>query len=99
MKVLECEQDICSVEFGGILLEAANLAEVKEQLATRAVLKAEVQFTLCLKGVVHLDNEFVINAFKYAALVKRVLQLIATQDLILLQDLQRIHLFGVFLLD
>ena len=98
MEVLECQQDICSVEFGCILLEAANLAEVKEQLATRAVLKAEVQFALGLKGVVHFDNKFVIYAFKNATLVKRVLQLIATQDLILLQDLQRIHLFGVFLL-
>ena len=37
--------------------------------------------------------------YKNAALVECVLELVTAQDLVLLQNFERIHLLGVFLLD
>lgn len=61
--MLQGEEDVGRVELRGVLLEAANLAQVEEELATGAVLEAEVQLGLRLKGVVHLDDELVVHAF------------------------------------
>lgn len=59
--MLQCEQDVGSIEPRGILLEAANLAEIKEQFPSRAVFEAEIQLLLRLESVVHLDDKRVVH--------------------------------------
>jgi|SanBayMetagenome_1026888.scaffolds.fasta_scaffold100345_2 hypothetical protein len=46
MKLLEGQQYVSSVKPSSILLEPSNLAQIEEQLASWAVLKAEEKFVL-----------------------------------------------------
>ena len=55
--MLEGEKNIGSVELSRILLEAANLTQVKEQLATWTVLQTEVQLALSLERTVHSHDK------------------------------------------
>ena len=65
VEVLEGQEDVCRIELGSVLLEAANLTQVEEKFTAWAVLQAEVQLALCLESVVHLDDEFMIHAFLF----------------------------------
>ena len=62
MEVLQGQDNVCCVELGSILLKSADLAQVKEELATWTVLQTEVKLALGLEGIVHLDDELVIDA-------------------------------------
>ena len=63
MEVLQGEQDVGSIELGGVLLESANLTQIEEELTTRAVLETEEKLLLRLEGEVHLDNEAMTHTF------------------------------------
>ena len=65
--MLERQENVRSVKLGSVLLKATDLAQVEEQFATRAVLKAEVKLALSLERVVHLDNELMVYTFLYRA--------------------------------
>ena len=63
VEVLQGEQDVGSIELGGVLLESANLTQIEEELTTRAVLETEEKLLLRLEGEVHLDNEAMTHTF------------------------------------
>ena len=63
MQMLKSEQNISRVKLSSILFEPANLAQVEEKFTTRTVLQTEEEFVFGLEGVVHLDNEFMIDTF------------------------------------
>jgi hypothetical protein len=42
--MFECKQDIGGVEAGSVLLEAANLGEIKEKFTSGAVFQTEEKF-------------------------------------------------------
>lgn len=97
--MLQGQKNVCSIELSCVLLKATNLAQVEEELSTRAVLEAEVKLALSLECVVHLYDELVIDGLQNTTLIKGVLELIAAQNLILLQNFERIHLLCVLFLD
>ena len=63
--MLQREKNVRRVKLGSVLLKAADLTQVEEKLSARAILQAEVQLALRLKGVVHLDNKVMVHTFLY----------------------------------
>ena len=61
--MLESEKDVGRVELGCILLEATDLTQVEEKLATWAVLQAEVKLVRSLEREVHLHDKLVVYTF------------------------------------
>ena len=108
--MVEGQKDVRGVETSSILLEAADLTQVKEQLATGAVLKDEEEFAVALEGVIHLHYELMSdiflncvkntsNTYQNASLSHRMLHLVASDDLSLFQSFQCVKLASVLLLD
>ena len=90
MEVVQSKQDVACVESGGILLEPADLRKIKEQLPARAILENKEQLALALEGVVHLDDEGVLDVLQDPPLRHRMLYLVPLYDLCLLQNLHSI---------
>ena len=65
--MLQCQKYIGRIELCSILLESADLAQVKEKFTARAVFQAEVQLALSLESVVHFDDKLIVNAFLFEA--------------------------------
>ena len=63
MELLQCQENVGCVEPGRVLLKPADLAEVEEEFTTWAVLETEEEFVLRLEGIVHLDDERVVDTF------------------------------------
>ena len=49
VQVFDGQNDLCCVELGEALGEFAHFAEVKEQLAARAIIEHKIQFVFGLK--------------------------------------------------
>ena len=62
VEVLEGQEDVGRIELGSVLLEAADLTQVEEKFTAWAVFETEIELAFRLEGVVHLDDEFVIDA-------------------------------------
>ena len=60
--MLQSKDDVGSVELCCVLLKPTNLTQVEKEFTTWAVLKAEVELAFRLEGIVHLYDEFVIDA-------------------------------------
>lgn len=99
MKVLQGEKNVRSIKSNSVLLETTDLAEVEEELTTWAILQYKEQLSLALESVVHLDNERVLDIFKYPSLGHRMLHLISPNDVGLFQLLDGVKNLSVFLLD
>ena len=96
--MLKCKEDVSSIKLCSVLLKTADLAQVEKELTTWAVLKAEVQLALSLESEIHLDNELMMDTLENTALVKRMFQLVSTQNLSFLQYFESVHLLSVFFL-
>jgi len=99
VEVLEGEKDVGSVKLGGILLEAANLTQVEEELATRTILQAKVQFAFSLEREVHLYDKLMIDTFQNTSFIESVFELVSPQNFSLLKNFERVHFLSVLLLD
>lgn len=62
MEVFQGQEDVGSVEPGGVLLEPADLGEVEEELSTWTVLQHEEELGLRGECVVHLHYEWVLHS-------------------------------------
>lgn len=59
--MLQSQEHVRRVKFGGVLLEAANLREIEEELAPRAVLEHEEELGWARERVVHLHYEWMAH--------------------------------------
>ena len=90
VQVLEREHDLRDVEAAARLVELALAAQVEEELAARAVVEHEVELVGRLERVVEPDDERVHDAAEHVALRLGVLDLVALDDVGLLQHLHRV---------
>lgn len=91
MKVVESQQNVACIESSGVLLEPPDLGQVEEQLSPGAVLQHEEELCLALESVVHSDYEWMLDILENPSFCHRVLDLVALDDLSLLEDLHSVE--------
>lgn len=67
MQALNCQQDFSRVDFGSRFYKFAFQLQNLTQIATRTVLKDQVQLVACLKGVVQIDDEGMLYVGQHIA--------------------------------
>mmetsp|Transcript_23839 Transcript_23839/g.42981 ORF Transcript_23839/g.42981 Transcript_23839/m.42981 type:complete len:207 (-) Transcript_23839:587-1207(-) len=99
VKVLQCDKYLRGIEFGVLLPHASVclLLEEMEELATGAILHHKVQFGLALERPVHAHDEGVVCLGQHLPLCQQPVDLVARQDILLLEHLHCIDLFCVLL--
>lgn len=95
--MLEREQDIRSVEQNGFFLESANLLQIEEEFAPRAVFHDVIQVLLRLECVFQLYDEWMINILEDIAFNNGILNLTQFTQLLLFEDFHGEDLFMVSL--
>ena len=61
MQFFDSQQYFSHIKSSLLLCEAALNVEVLRQITSWAIIKDKVQFVLCLKGVSHLDDEWMVD--------------------------------------
>ena len=77
---------------GSLFLKPAYLVQVEEELATWTVLKNEEEFSITLERVFECNHERMPDRLKNSPFRQRVLDLVLTNDILLLQGLHRVEL-------
>jgi hypothetical protein len=88
VEVAEGEDDDREIEAGDVWSEAADTAEVGEELATGDIGKEHVDIQVVLEGGIEVDDERVVDAAKDVALCLDMFDLAQTDDLRLAEDLE-----------
>ena len=89
MQILEDDRNLSTVELRRVGVEAARVAQVREELAADDVLEHHVQVARVLERAREEDDERVVRRLEDRLLPDHVLDLLEADDLGLLQDLDR----------
>jgi hypothetical protein len=81
-QILDCQHDFRNVEFGERFAEFAHLAEMKEELAARAIVEHKVQFVLGLECIAQRHDERVTNVLEHVSLSLGVFDLVALHHVV-----------------
>lgn len=97
--ILQCEHQLGTVELGLVLAETERSSQVEEQLSADHEIRDEVQLGLGLEGEVQLHNKGMLNILQDDPLVLGVRLLVALLDHVLPQDLHRVELVVLSVID
>jgi hypothetical protein len=97
--VLERHDHGGSEELAGLLVEAPGLAEEREELAAQAELQKEIKAAVVAVCVVEVEDKGVVEDHHHVALVDDVVLQVVGHDVVLDQDLERVQLARVLMLD
>ena len=89
MQILQCQHDLRRIEARRVVGEAAHLPQLTEQLPSDDVLHEHVQVALVLEVSEQVNDERMADARQDGLLGFDVLDLLQSNDLTLLQHLQR----------
>ena len=89
MQILEDDRNLSTVELRRVGVEAARVAQVREELAADDVLEHHVQVARVLEGAREVHDEGVVRRLEDGLLPDHVLDLLQADHLALLEDLDR----------
>ena len=92
MQITQCKYDLGTNELDCGLLEATHAVDVVVDVASRQVLKEEVDFQLVLKDEIHRVNEWMLRLEQNVLLVFDILHLFLLEEQVLVDALHRVHL-------
>lgn len=99
VQILKGEHNLGGIEARMGLREAADLAQMREHLTARHVLEDHVEIGVVLEVILEADEKRKGDGLQDAFLVQRVLDLLEFDDLLLVEDLHCVIVFGRFVLD
>lgn len=97
--ILDGQNDFRRVEAGSVFREAPFPAQVEEKLTTGAIVQHKVQLVFRLEGHVHAHDEGVLNVPQHTPFRLGMFHLVALDDVVLVQHLERVDLVGFDLSD
>ena len=99
MEVSKSEGDLDNEKFGGVFWEAPHFLQMAEKLSTLYKLHQEIDAELCLKHILHVNQERVVHLEQYVLLHFEISHVVELNYKIFADGLHRIENLGSLVLD